>query len=215
MAYTINKIQDEMTAAGSHWWDRGTLQYFRCRVSEKVYQGEAGVYFVTSEKYSDDATRLYSVRQYKPDTKDVDTIGEFNSMSRAQAHREAARLAGPEAVIVEEAHRPVGDAEQLTTDISRGGGRCSPAVAGHLIRMATRHHRLMEDYCNGIEVYDDDGEPLPQLAILRQKITKAAKECLCDVLFSGDPRGCTVKLVLPNGETNDFGKEGWCIPTRN
>lgn len=217
MAYTINKIQNEMTAAGSHWWDRGTMQYFRCRVSEKVYQGQGGVYFVTSEKHGDNATRLYSVRQYRPDIKDVDTIGEFNSMSRGQAHREAAKLAGPEAVILEEAHRPVSDAEQLLIDIDRNGGRCSRTCAGHLIRMATKHHRMMEDYCSipDADIYDEDGEPTPRLATLRGMLEQAAKDCLCGVVFSGDPRGCTVKLLMPNGETNDFGKEGWCVPTRD
>lgn len=30
--------------------------------------------------------------------------------------------------------------------------------------------------------------------------------------WSGDPRGCVVKLVVPDGYTNDMGREGICVP---
>jgi hypothetical protein len=33
-----------------------------------------------------------------------------------------------------------------------------------------------------------------------------------EVKFSGDPRGCVVKLVVPDGYTNDWGAEGICVP---
>lgn len=32
------------------------------------------------------------------------------------------------------------------------------------------------------------------------------------VKFSGDPRGCCVKLTVPSGATNDWGQEGICVP---
>jgi hypothetical protein len=35
----------------------------------------------------------------------------------------------------------------------------------------------------------------------------------CEVKFGGDPRGCTVKIAVPDGYTNDWGKEGICVPT--
>ncbi len=217
--YTINQIQDEMTAAGSHWWDPSSMRFFQTRVSEKVYQGTGEVFFVTSEKppggnraYS---VRQYSVRQHSPVHKTLDTVGEFCAMSRNQAHREAAKLAGPAAVVVAEVHQPVSDAKQLAIDIERNGGRYTDThKASYLIRLATRHHKIMEDYCNGVDIYDADGEPLPELASLRKKIETAAKECKCGVLFFGDPRGCTVKLIMPNDETNDFAAEGWCIPIK-
>ena len=34
------------------------------------------------------------------------------------------------------------------------------------------------------------------------------------VKLGGDPRGCTVKLQWADGATNDFGKEGWCVPMK-
>lgn len=33
------------------------------------------------------------------------------------------------------------------------------------------------------------------------------------VVLSGDPRGVTVKVVVPSGKTDDWGKEGICVPT--
>ena len=30
----------------------------------------------------------------------------------------------------------------------------------------------------------------------------------------GDPRGCVVKLTVPSGYVNDFGREGICVPTK-
>lgn len=33
-------------------------------------------------------------------------------------------------------------------------------------------------------------------------------------ILSGDPRGCVVKLGVPSGSTNDWGREGICIPVR-
>ncbi|MCL4204621.1 MAG: hypothetical protein KJ000_19205 [Pirellulaceae bacterium] len=319
--YTINAIQEEMTQAGSHWWDKDTMRFFRTRVSEQVYQGPGGIYFVTSEKNGDEP-RAYSVRQYQPSRQHVDTIGKFNEMSRDQAHREAKRLAstsldeqfaqamcvldravtgddksgnvtqygtvaeardkceegadpiclcdgghtrllpgryedgsgyylkliptgseegqekakkafsdayelqqevcrvlgtepaGETAIVVQEAHRKPTEAEQLAIDIQRGGGRATTLTAGHLIRMATQHQRMMEDECNGVDIYDQDGNPLPELARLRKVIEAAAKDAGCDVKFSGDPRGSTVRLLLPSGESNSWGGEGWCVPTR-
>ena len=80
--------------------------------------------------------------------------------------------------------------------------------------MATQHLQMMVDYCNGVDIYDQDGEPVPKLAQLRKIIEAAAKEAGCGVVFSGDPRGSTVKLHLPNGESNSWGGDGWCVPTR-
>ncbi len=31
-------------------------------------------------------------------------------------------------------------------------------------------------------------------------------------ITGGDPRGAALKLVLPSGQTNDFGREGYCVP---
>jgi hypothetical protein len=31
--------------------------------------------------------------------------------------------------------------------------------------------------------------------------------------FSNDPRGATIKIAVPDGYTNDWGREGICVPT--
>lgn len=212
MRYDINMIEQEMTAAGSHWWDRSSMRFFRCRVNDQVYQGTGGVYFVTSEKYSDEP-RKYTVRQYNPATKEVNTVGDFNSMTRSAAHGLAKKMAGDALDITTTVHIETTAAQQLAIDIVRNGGRCSIKTAGDLIRLAKRHHKLIEDHCNGVEVYGADDEPKAPLRNNRQSLTGLAAKCLCGVVFAGDPRGCTVKLTLPSGETNDWGKDGWCIPT--
>lgn len=210
---TINDIQREMQEAGSHWFDHDTLRYFQCRVSFRGYEGAGGVYFVTSERCGDEPRR-YTVRRYLPERRDIETVGEFNRLTRSRAHREARRLAGPEARVKEEPHRPLSTAEQLAHDIQVGGGECEPVDAEGLIRLATRHHRLMERECNVGDQYDGEGCPKYPLASLEALIMQHALACGCGVVLGGDPRGATVKLVLPNRKTNDWGREGWCVPTR-
>ena len=319
--YDINDIQFEMQAAGSHWWDRDTMRHFSCRVSEQVYQGPGGIYFVTSEKSYNDK-RYFTVRQYHPETKSIDTIGDFNSLSRSTAHKIANQLAqkdlqdqfdeamceldkavtgkdkskqetlygtienakdasslsimylsdggytrisvheyddnsgyylsvhptfadeaknaeirkkfndaydlqkevcrvietvpaGETAKVVAAAHKEIKAEEQLAIDLERNGCTPSEKKCKRLIQLATNHHKAMEDYCNGTrDPYDSEGEDKPWYVKMKNEIADLAVSMGCTgVKFSGDPRGCTVKLILPNEATNDFGKEGWCVPT--
>jgi len=91
--WDINEIRSAMRRGGSHWWDAGSMRFFRCRVLDEVYQGPGGIYFVTSEKGPSE-NRAYSVRQYLPgkDGGDIDTVGEFNAHTKAGAKRTAYRL---------------------------------------------------------------------------------------------------------------------------
>lgn len=211
----MNAIKESVRAAGSHWFDPDTMRFFRCRVGDQVYQGPGGVYFVTSEKYSDTAARKYSVRQFTSPDK-INTIGEFNSLTRQQAHKLAAEKAGDGGTVTADAFRPVTVLEQFAADLRKhGNGKATAAQARRLMALAKEHHRLCELWCSD-EQYnreiDEDGEH-PRMVRCRAAIEKLAKACGCKgVEFSGDPRGCTVKLVFHDGETNDFGKEGWCVP---
>lgn len=320
--WTVNTIKDAMRAAGSHWFDPDTMRYFRCRVLEEVYQGPGGIYFVTSEK-GPHGPRAYSVRQFTVNKPSIDTVGEFNGMSRAAAIRMAKGMAAKplgqqwleafraldEAVtgadlgrtfnaagnylpledaargqiaylagdggytrakatefsdgsgmhleLIEtgatdrkqawsdayklqreacrvlwtwatnsyadaatetaEAFKPVSVLDQFIHDLRKHGGQQAiVAQASQLMAQAKRHHKLMEDYCNGREVYDADGEPKAALRRCRERIESIAKAVGCTgVVFSGDPRGATVKLTFADGTTNDWGKEGYCVPTSN
>jgi hypothetical protein len=214
--YTIERIRSEMMADGSHWWDRGSMRFFGTRVLGGVFQGEGGIYFVTSEK-PPHGPRKYNVRQYDPETREVDTVGDFCQYNDARtAKREAERLAGAQQQD-EPTLAPLSPSFQLAHDLATHGEcHCNGTMAAYLIRLATAHQQAMEAYCNGREVYDADGEPLPHLAKIREKLTEAARDIQAKgVQFSGDPRGCTVKIVCRNGFTNDWGKEGVCVPTND
>lgn len=93
--WTIDEIRRTMRANGSHWFDPDTIRFFQCRISRRVYQGERGVFFVTSEK-SPSLPRAYSVRQFVLDGREgpeINTMGEFNSLTRSAAHTQARNLA--------------------------------------------------------------------------------------------------------------------------
>lgn len=51
----ITEIKRANKAAGLHWFEPETLDFFKSRISGEVYEGPGGVYFVTSERYSRDA----------------------------------------------------------------------------------------------------------------------------------------------------------------
>ncbi len=75
-----------------------------------------------------------------------------------------------------------------------------------LIRLARRHARLQEQACN---VPMPEGFDFGCECRIKQVVGNLPG---CAVLFSGDPRGCTVKLEVPSGKTNDWGREGICVP---
>jgi hypothetical protein len=77
-----------------------------------------------------------------------------------------------------------------------------------LCRLAQQHHSFATQACN---------EPLNARQKHTQKrIAKEIRE-VCASLASASscrttPRGCTAKLVLPSGYTDDRAQEGFCIP---
>jgi len=112
-----------------------------------------------------------------------------------------------------------------------------------LLTLSTTLHRLAEATCNG-DFPADNGErttatcPHCDLnwhpSALRRYgksdrfgTVKVCPECrasqevseLLDlegfgVVLSGDPRGCVLKVRVPSGRTNDWGRDGICIPSR-
>lgn len=218
----INEIQSQMRAAGSHWWDPDTMRFFGTRVASAVFDGPGGVFFVTRDKRHDH-TFGYTVRQYDATAHEVHTVGDLGAHLLADARREALSLAA--------AHTYKGEA--AVTD------RDTAALDVHkLMRLARKHHSLCEDQCNGVNMcphcggagqlpdpdtedpYGLDCEPcggsgVRGLAQLQRRILATAERLGAKgVRFSGDPRGCTVKLIFHDGATNDFGREGWCVPMK-
>lgn len=82
----VGDIRRAMDAAGSHWWDADSMRFFGSRVHSTLYHGPGGIYFVTSEE-PPHGPRMYSVRQFHPETVDIDTVGKIPT--RAVAHRMA------------------------------------------------------------------------------------------------------------------------------
>ena len=103
--WTIEAIKEANRNAGKHYFDTGTMQFFRSRVLSYVFEGSKGVYFVTSEKNKGmlsgtDYPRRYTVRKFNPEDATVDTFGPFNKVRKDKALR-AARIAAeyPEAAL--------------------------------------------------------------------------------------------------------------------
>lgn len=97
MWWTMDKIKLENAQAGKFFFSKGAMRFFASRVSDAVYQGDGGVFFVTSEQFRSHeytARRMYTVHQFNPETKDVSTVGEFQAYkSRTAAHEAAKRAA--------------------------------------------------------------------------------------------------------------------------
>lgn len=229
--WTVNAIKDALRAAGSHWFDPDTMRCFGTQVLPSVYQGPGGVYFVTRDNQYDSALpKRYTVRRFEPEGPEVSTAGElcgFRTKEQAQANAKD-RAAHFSNLIVPpsqggfptfrenvEDFKPVSVLEQFLHDLHQHGKpEARESYAKDLIRGAGRHHKMMEAYCNGAEIYDAQGNPLAALAALRGMLTNLASAVgATAVLFSGDPRGCTVKLTFADGFTNDFAHEGYCVPT--
>jgi hypothetical protein len=45
------------------------------------------------------------------------------------------------------------------------------------------------------------------------KVTELCAKFGCKPVFSGDPRGCVLKIGMPDGFNNSWGGEGLCVPT--
>ena len=97
-----------------------------------------------------------------------------------------------------------------------------------LCRHGKTYSRIQEAVCNGVEWNQyDTNESFNKRQARHEKWTEKREQQLerrirtivkelgpaYDVVFQGDPRGCTVKVVLPSGKTNDMGREGICVPT--
>jgi len=49
-------------------------------------------------------------------------------------------------------------------------------------------------------------------ARLQHRLVKELEPYGITPVFQGDPRGAVVKLKVPSGKTNDWGREGVCVP---
>lgn len=94
------QIRYQNLKPNGHWFDRDTMRCFRTRLANEAYlaDDESRVWFVTSEQFVNPvngyvAPRAYSVRVMDWRTGKIDTVGEFNALSRTAAHTKAQKLA--------------------------------------------------------------------------------------------------------------------------
>lgn len=105
------------------------------------------------------------------------------------------------------------------------------SFAQRLMRYGATYGRLAEDACNGPDysrVLQRDPvldrlittgwqERQDAIPAKQEKIEKAVSELCkafdCRAIFSGDPRGNTLKIEVKSGYSNSFGGEGIVCPT--
>lgn len=98
-----------------------------------------------------------------------------------------------------------------------------------LCSQATTYHRIQEDICNGPPgVEHMDPKTIERWQERTAKRDTRQEELIWITLakindlvgiemlpkFGGDPRGATLKLIMPDGRYDDWGKEGICVPTQ-
>ena len=78
-----------------------------------------------------------------------------------------------------------------------------------LMRYGATLGRIAETACNReltvAEIRKDENVQMDTIAILAP--------IDCKAVFQGDPRGYTLKIAVPDGYTNDWGREGITVPT--
>ncbi len=102
-------------------------------------------------------------------------------------------------------------------------------AAVRLLRYGATLRRLYTDLCNGPNYERCHNEAdyaftlkewqryqdriPPKKDRIKAKVTMLCASIGCKPLFQSDPRGATLKIVVPDGYTNDWGREGICVPT--
>ena len=97
--------------------------------------------------------------------------------------------------------------------LSRPSWSVRADLARGILRDAATHHRLCEVDCNeGLT----EKQARQSDACERRILARCAELGPgFGAVFSGDPRGATVKLVVPSGYSDSWGGEGLCVPVRS
>ena len=85
MFSSVRDVRRANQQAGFHFFDAGSLRFFNSKISRQLY---GGCYFITSERYSDNTARLYTVRKATIDGQ-IDTVGEFQQYTSSRDARKA------------------------------------------------------------------------------------------------------------------------------
>lgn len=86
---TISDVRAANRAAGFHFFDRATIRFFGSSVVSTLYKN---LCFVTRELDYNGTQYLYTVRQFDPETAQIETVGNFQQYTTIQAARAAAKI---------------------------------------------------------------------------------------------------------------------------
>ncbi len=85
----IVTIQEIKSHTNGHFFDAGSTRFFNSRYPQTGIRKGDKAYFITSEQFigseGHHAPRLYTIRQLDYKTGDVDTVGDFNKLTKSQA----------------------------------------------------------------------------------------------------------------------------------
>ena len=91
--------------------------------------------------------------------------------------------------------------------------------AQKLMRYGATLGRIAENQCNGYQTFDYKWDEKAakrdekKEARIQKDVIELCAMFGCVPVFQGDPRGNTLKIQVPDGYTNDWGREGICVPT--
>jgi hypothetical protein len=88
---TIVTMQEIKNKARGGWFNPSNTRFFNSRYPQAGYMVGDKMYFISSEQFEREP-RMYTIRVVDIKTGDVDTIGEFNVMSRSQAQTKLNRI---------------------------------------------------------------------------------------------------------------------------
>ncbi len=97
--YTIDDIKQANSDAGLHFFELQTIEFFNSIIEDEVYQGNGGIFFVTSEQFEYQGVkheRKFSVRRFFPESGRINTVMGLSKIDRDEAITAATRLADGE-----------------------------------------------------------------------------------------------------------------------
>lgn len=92
---SIDEIKRRNAKAGKFWFSPDTMRFFSSIVYDETFDlVDGGALFVTSERFSLEQKRQFTVRRFLPLTAGIDTVGDMMAFATKQeANRMAKALA--------------------------------------------------------------------------------------------------------------------------
>ena len=97
----------------------------------------------------------------------------------------------------------------LQAELPKNPPHLTARDAAAIMRLGRRQSTASVNLCN-LPNYQDKYDRTT--ASVRGALALILAPYRATATTGGNPRGCTVKLKLRSGRTNDFGGEGYCVP---